>query len=103
MIIVYSKNGVAILITQERWNHIVTRHPEMVDQKERVLNTISEPQLIQKGDFGELIAIRFYDKTPMTSKYLIAIYKEITDKDGFLITAYFTNKPSERRKLVWKQ
>ena len=103
MIIVNSKNGVAIRITKERWSHIVNRHPEMADQKERVLNTIAEPKFIQKGDFGELIAIRFYDKTPLTSKYLIAIYKEIVDKDGFLITAYFTNKPSERRKIIWRQ
>jgi len=103
MIIVYSKNGVSIRLTQERWNHIVNRHPEIFDQKERVLQTITEPELIQKGDFGELIAVRFYDKTPLTSKHLIAIYKELSNKDGFLITAYFTNKPSERRQVVWKQ
>lgn len=63
MVIVKSKNNVSIRLTTERWKHIVTRHPEMLDQKEHVLETISNPYVIQQGDFGELIAIRFYEKT----------------------------------------
>jgi len=59
--------------------------------------------MIQQGDFGELIAIRFYEKTPLTSKYLVTMYKEVLDSDGFIITAYFASKPSERRKTVWKR
>ncbi|MEW5768286.1 MAG: hypothetical protein AB1797_11830 [bacterium] len=75
----------------------------MKNQKEEVLETITAPHLIQQGDFGGLIAVRFYGKTPLTSKYLIAIYKEISHSDGFVITAYYATKPSERRKIVWKQ
>jgi len=100
MIIVYSKNSVAIRLTIERWNHIVERHPEMQNQKEKVLQAITGPHLIQQGDFGELVAARFYKETPLTSKYLIAVYKEVSGADGFLITAYFTNKPSERRQII---
>lgn len=103
MIIVKSTNKIPIRLTKERWNHIIMRHPEMNGQKERVLETISKPEMIQEGDFGELIALRFYEKSPLTSKYLAAIYKEATDKDGFIITAYYTAKPSERRKIIWKR
>jgi hypothetical protein len=74
VIIVKSKNNVSLRLTKERWNHIVLRHPELDGQKDRVLETVTEPDLIQQGDFGELIAIRFYEKTPLTSKYLITIY-----------------------------
>jgi hypothetical protein len=102
MVIVKSKNNVSIRLTTERWKHIVTRHPEMLDQKEHVLETIGDPYVIQQGDFGEFIAIRFYEKTPLTSKYLVVIYKEVSSIDGFVITAYFTAKPSERRKIIWK-
>ena len=63
MVIVKSKNNVSIRLTTERWKHIVTRHPEMLDQKEHVLETIGDPYVIQQGDFDELIAIRFYEKT----------------------------------------
>ena len=71
--------------------------------KGQVLETLTEPDLIQQGDFGELIAIRFFEKTPLTSKHLVVIYKEVIDIDGFVITAYFASKPSERRKTVWKR
>jgi hypothetical protein len=72
-------------------------------EKEQVLETVTEPDLIQQGDFGELIAIRFYERTPLTSKYLVVIYKEVNDTDGFIITAYYATKPSERRQIVWKR
>ncbi|MBI5026830.1 MAG: hypothetical protein HZC12_08950 [Nitrospirae bacterium] len=103
MIIVKSKNNVSLRLTKERWNHIVLRHPEMDGQREQVLETVTEPDLIQQGDFGEFIAVRFYAKTPLTSKHLVVIYKEVIDTDGFIITAYYATKPSERRKIVWKR
>lgn len=60
MLIVYSHNGVPICLTDERWQHIVDRHVEMLDQKNHVLETVAEPEMIPAGDFGELHAIRFY-------------------------------------------
>lgn len=78
------------------------RHPEMDNQKERVLETVTEPHLIQQGDFDELIAMRFYEKSPLTTKYLVVIYKEVISTDGFIITGYYTPKPSERRNILWK-
>ena len=102
MIVTFSKNVVPIRITQERWEHIVRRHPEIRGQKERVIKTISNPEMIQEGDFGELLAIRFYSKSPLTRKHLVVAYKEVTAQDGFVLTAYFTNAPSKRRKVLWK-
>jgi hypothetical protein len=103
MFITYSRNGIPIRITQERWKHITNRHPEMEDQKTKVMETISAPDLVLAGDFGELLAARLYPKTPLTKKYLIAAYKEISSEDGFLLTAYFANLPSKRRKILWKR
>ena len=103
MVIVRSKNHVPIRLTIERWDHIIKRHPEMDGEKEKVLDTITDPDLIQQGDFGEFIAIKFYEKTPLTSKYLVVIYKEVSNTDGFAITAYYAKKPSERRQTIWKQ
>ena len=102
MIIVKSKNNVPIRLTHERWYHIVERHPEMDEQKEKVLETLNTPDLVQDGDFGTLIALKFYPKTPLTTKYLAVIYKEIDETDGFILTAYFTNKPREGRNIIWK-
>jgi hypothetical protein len=64
LVIATSHSGIPIRLTDERWNHVVRRHPEMYDQRERVLETLREPDMIQQGDFGELLAIRHYQKTP---------------------------------------
>lgn len=102
MIVVQSKNDVPIRITQERWEHIERRHPEMEGQKEKVAETISNPDLVQKGDFGELLAVKLYPTTPLTRKHLVVAYKEVSNEDGFLLTAYFTGLPSKRRQVIWK-
>lgn len=52
MIAVYSRNQVPIRLTQERWEHILRRHPEMTNQKDLVLETLGDPDLIQEGDLG---------------------------------------------------
>ena len=102
MITVYSKNGTPVRLTDERWAHIVKRHPEMKNQKDKVLETIKNPQYILEGDYGELLAVKFYNKTPLTQKFLIAIYKEVSEFDVFILTAYFTRKPSTHRRIIWK-
>ena len=103
MIVIYSKNTIPVRITEERWGHITRRHPEMSTQKEKVEETISNPDIIQGGDFGELLAIRHYSKTPLTRKYLVAAYRELPKKEGFILTAYFTGAPSKRRRILWKR
>lgn len=102
MLIVQSQNGVPVRLTAERWQHITHRHPEMAEKREGVLETLAEPQLIQQGDYGELLAIRFYAETPLTSKYLVVVYRELDQNDGFILTAYFTSHLSNQRIVLWK-
>jgi len=103
MLIVRSHNGVPVRLTEERWQHIVRRHPEMANQRELVLETVAKPDMIQQGDFGELLAIRFYSKTPLGSKFLVVAYREISPEDGFILTAYLARRPSAKRATIWKR
>jgi uncharacterized protein YuzE len=84
MLIVRSHNGVPVHLTEERWQHIMSRHPEMKEHRDRVLETLVEPDMIQEGDFGEQLAVRFYAETPLTSKYLVVAYREVSAEDGFI-------------------
>jgi hypothetical protein len=92
----FSVNGVPIRLTPERWSHINHRHPELRGKEQDILNAIASPDLIQKGDVGTLMAVRRSNE-----KYLVVIYKEISETDGFVITAYFS-KILRRRVVVWK-
>lgn len=101
MLVIRSKNGVPIRLTDERWGHVARRHPEMSDQKDRVLDTVSEPDVVYEGDEDALMAVRLYPETPLTEKFLVAVYREVSDADGFILTAYFTNRPASGREVKW--
>ena len=88
-------------LTEERWLHVTAKHPEMEGQKERTLEALSEPDMIQEGDLGTLIAIRSYEKTPAGAKHLAVVYREVSEEDGFVVTAYLTRRPSRERAVLW--
>ena len=99
MEVVKSKNKVPIRLTNERWLHITEEHPEMAGYYYEVLEVICEPEAIYKGNYEELIAI----KRAELGKYIVVVYKESSEKDGFVITAFLTRKIKhlERRIKVW--
>jgi len=101
MLIVRSHNNVSVRLTEERWQHIIRRHVELSSLSEKVLETVSEPDMIQEGDFGELLAARFYSETPLASKFLVVAYREVSSEDGFILTAYLTTRLSPRRVTLW--
>ncbi len=103
MIVVRSPNGVPVRLNEERWRHIASGHPGSRDQRERVLETIADPDYVQEGDDGELLAVRLYEHTPLTRKHLVVAYREVGATDGFVLTAYFTRRPSARRLTIWKR
>jgi hypothetical protein len=103
MLIVSSVAGIPIRLSDERWRHIVARHVELATEHERVLATVADPDMILQGDTGELLAVRFYQATPLTSKHLVVAYREVSPDDGFILTAYLTSRPSARRNVVWKR
>jgi hypothetical protein len=98
MDVVISKSGVPIRLTDERWFHIVENHDDVAGYYDDVLETVEDPDLILRGYRGALIAVRQL----RGRKYLAVIYKEVSRKDGFIITAYFTSEIS-RRIIRWRK
>lgn len=101
--VIRSRAGVPIRLTDERWRHVVTRHPEMAGQRDLVVETLADPDMIQQGDVGELLATRFFERSPLTKKHLVVANREIDGVDGFLLTAYVTRRPSMQRITIWKR
>jgi len=68
-----------------------------------ILETISNPDLIQRGDAGTLLGIKKYPKTPVSKqKFLIVVYKEVDLSEGFVLTAYYSNK-LRKRVILWEK
>lgn len=96
---VKSKNGIPIRLTMERWFHITEEHSEMAGYFYEILEAVSDPTTVFQGSFNELIAAR--ETEP--GKFLVVVYKETDETDGFVITAFFTRriKQLERRVKLW--
>ena len=101
---VISKNGKEIRLTAERWSHIVEAHDYMAGNQDLVFETLEDPDVIVKGEKDEFIAIKHYDKTSISEKNVIVMYKE-QKKDGFVITAFLTSKPEKimKKEVIWKK
>ena len=82
-----------VRLTDERLLHIEECHPEMIGQLEKCKETLRNPEEIRisKSDSKTELFYRFYQKTPVTSKYLCVVTKNHSN-DRFIITAYFTDK-----------
>ncbi len=100
-----SMNGVPIRLTDERWYHITTSHTDMKNNEELLFETVKAPDMILKGVGDELRTVRFFPDTHLGPKYLMAAYKELSAKDGFIITAYKTSNIDKiiKRGVIWKK
>ena len=93
-----SINNIVIRLTDERWQHILDAHIELENQIEEVLNAVSSPDFVCKGTNEEFLAAVY----KYEHKILVVVYKE-NKNDGFIITAYFTNKIEKilKKEILW--
>jgi hypothetical protein len=94
-----SRNGVPIRLTDERWQHIIEEHAELAGMQEEVLAAVSQAERVLTGTYGEFLAVRMIEP----GKAMVTVYRELTDEDGFVITAFVTPrlKSFEQRPQVW--
>ena len=92
--------GKTIRLPEERWVHIVERHPEMAGSMEDVLLAVAMPDFALMGGDDELLAATYH----FQEKLLVVVYRE-DENDGFIITAWFTRKTDKllKRKILWQK
>jgi hypothetical protein len=76
--------------------HIVENHDEMAGYYEETLSVIEDPQWVLRGYGGTLIAARSFGRR----RYLAVVYREVSQDDGFVITAYLSSRLN-RSAIVW--
>jgi hypothetical protein len=85
------------ILTQPAW-----RRRELGERHQR-LTGYARHSRNGRGDFGEQLAVRFYRRTPLTSKYLVVAYREVDPTDGFVVIAYFTRGVAKWRERLWSR
>jgi hypothetical protein len=90
-----------IRLTDERFEHIISDHPEMSDQVDNIKYTLANPDMVVRSrtDSEADLFYRYYSGTPVGGKYLCIIVKGRGD-DFFILTAYFTDT-IKRGETLW--
>ena len=97
MNVAYSVRGVPIRLTYERWYHIVENHDDLASTFHDVLDTVEKPDLVVRGSHGALKAI----KSMGQERWMVVVYREMSRRDGFVITAYLPSK-RPRGEVIWR-
>jgi hypothetical protein len=98
---VIAYDGRKIRLTESQRLHITFFHPEAMVDESKIELAVSEPQMVAAGATDDArILYRFFPKTVVTSKYLAVVVKQ-SNGEGFIVTAYFTEKV--KRKVIWRK
>ncbi len=75
----------------------------MKEQFDKIKQTLISPDVIALSNSDESIEMfyKFYEVTPVTSKYLCVLIKN-TSLDSFVLTSYFTNA-IKKGEILWKR
>jgi len=94
-------DGTKVLLSEERWKHIVLRHPELEDKKSIVLDAVANPDEVYIDATGAFHALK--KLVNEVSDYLVVIYLG-KDEEGYIRTAYYTSyRRKERRYKLFKK
>lgn len=87
--------GSRIRTTKNYWSLILQKHPEMKGYLTLVKNTLKMPDMITKSKIDKTVFL-FYRKI---NSYWICVVSKCVLLDGFVITAYITDKIKEGEKI----
>lgn len=98
--ILIDHKGREIRLTAERRDHIL-EHPEMAEQFERIQETVKTPEsvIVTTADDTVHVYHRYYETTPVTSKFLLVAVKMLED-DAFVLTAFFSRR-EKKGIVIW--
>jgi len=88
---VETRLGNRVSLTEERWNHIVSRHPEMAGYLEQVKYTLETPDCVLFNNESYLYHKKLKD-------YLIVA---VDGNQKFIITAFISDT-MKKGDIIWK-
>ena len=73
----------------------------MAEQFERIRETLQSPETVVVTSADDTVQVyhRYYETTPVTSKFLLIAVKLLGD-DAFVLTAFFSRR-EKRGTVIW--
>lgn len=76
---------------------LVENHDDMASAFHEVLEVVEKPDFVARGSRGALKAVRSMGRR----KWMVVVYRELSRRDGFVITAYLLSK-RPKGEIVWR-
>lgn len=89
--------GINFRLTEERWKHIIRRHPEIKAKKKFISRTLAKPDIIVVSKLDP--SVHIYQSKREDDYYFTVVVHTL---DRFIITAYITNQ-IKRGVVLWKK
>ena len=86
-------DGKKVVLRQERWRHIILRHPELKNAAESILEVVAHPDEVYVDPTGAFHALKHVNGV---SDFLVVIYS--VDDEGYIRTAYYTSTIRKTRR-----
>ncbi|MFB6212123.1 MAG: hypothetical protein ABEI76_11365 [Halobacteriales archaeon] len=89
-----SKRHGTVVLTAERWNHIRNRHPGLTEPRQRIRQTVQQPDIIERS-LTDADTCLYYKS--VDGKYMVVA---VQVDEQFIKTAYQT---AERKggEIIW--
>ena len=77
-------------LTEERWQHIVKEHPEVLEHREKIPTVFSDPDYVKRSKRDEHVILYYrYFAEILGGKYLLVVVKKEPAR-SFVLTGYVT-------------
>ena len=83
-----SIQGRLIRTTRRHWEHIVSKHESIEGLEEYIIETLQRPEYIRKSKEDENVFLYYASY----KSYYICVVTRHLNGDGFIVTAYLTDK-----------
>jgi len=84
--------------TDVYWQKLLIKHPELEGKLNDIQNTLRQPMEIRKSKRNELIFLFYAEDI----KHWICVVTKKIGLEGFLVTAYITDKIKEG-EIIWRK
>ncbi len=86
-------DGTKVVLRQERWRHIILRHPKLKNATELILDAVAHPDEVYVDPTGAFHALK---RVSGVSDFLVVIYS--VNDEGYIRTAYYTSNIRKTRR-----
>ncbi|MBI4894955.1 MAG: hypothetical protein HY831_00540 [Candidatus Aenigmarchaeota archaeon] len=91
--------GNRIKLANDRYIHIILKHPELEGMEDEIKNTLIQADFIQRSVYDSQIFL--YYKEFGKDQYFVVVVK-VLNKRGFIITSYIADV-IKKSEVIWKK